>query len=179
MLVLALVHLMVQLAHGWSHIEVDVSLSAMQQVFIYVVATFMPLAAIYVALRKDMRLGAGLFAVSMAAAFLFGYLAHFVIDSPDLHSNVVGDHANFFFHSALSLAIIEFAGFAFGFTTATRKPREESASRGAIGGDGQCRRYSSASTCSSVAMKSTSGEGTCSRRFARAERMMLLRSSGT
>ena len=28
-----------------------------------------------------------------------------------------------FFHSALSLAIIEFAGFAFGFTIATRKPR--------------------------------------------------------
>ncbi len=121
--VLALVHLVVQLTHGWSHIETDVSLSAMQQVFIYVVATFMPLAAVYVALRKDVRLGAGLFAVSMAAAFLFGYLAHFVIDSPDLHSNVVGDYADVFFHSALSLAIIEFAGFAFGFTIATRKPR--------------------------------------------------------
>ncbi|MCY3632923.1 MAG: hypothetical protein OXH29_09660 [bacterium] len=123
LLVLALVHLVVQLTHGYSHIEADVSLSAMQQVFIYVVATFMPLAAVFVALRKDVRLGAGLFAVSMAAAFLFGYLAHFVIDSPDLHSNVVGDYADLFFHSALSLAIIEFVGFAFGFTIATRKPR--------------------------------------------------------
>ena len=120
---LALVHLVVQLTHGWSHIETDVSLSAMQQVFVYVVATFMPLAAVYVALRKDVRLGAGLFAVSMAVAFLFGYLAHFVIDSPDLHSNVIGEHADLFFHSALSLAIIEFAGCAFGFTIATRKPR--------------------------------------------------------
>ena len=59
----------------------------------------------------------------MVAAFLFGYLLHFFIDSPDLHSNVVGDYQDFFFHSATSLAIIEFAGFAFGFTIATRKPR--------------------------------------------------------
>ena len=124
LLVLALVHLVVQLTHGYSHIEADVSLSAIQQVFIYVVTTFMPLAAVYVALRKDVRLGASLFAVSMAAAFLFGYLAHFVIDSPDLHSNVVGDYADFFFHSALNLAILEFVGFAFGFTIATRKPRQ-------------------------------------------------------
>ena len=125
LLVLALVHLVVQLTHGYSLLAADVSLTAMQQVFIYVVATFMPLAAVYVALRKDVRLGAGLFAVSMAAAFLFGYLAHFFIESPDLHSNVVGDYAALFFHSALSLAIIEFVGFAFGFTIATRKPRQE------------------------------------------------------
>ena len=123
LLVLALVHLVAQLTHGYSHLAADVGLSAMQQVFIYVVATFMPLAAVYVALRKDVRLGAGLFAVSMAAAFFFGYLAHFFIESPDLHSNVVGDYAALFFHSALSLAIIEFVGFAFGFTIATRKPR--------------------------------------------------------
>lgn len=64
-------------------------------------------------------LGSGLIAVSMAAALPFGYLAHSFIDSPDLHSNVVGDYAALFFHSALSLDIIEFVGFAF----ATRKPR--------------------------------------------------------
>lgn len=121
--VLALLHLVVQLTHGWSHIEADVSNSAMQQVFIYVVATFMPLAAVFVALRKSVQLGAALFAVSMAAAFLFGYLLHFVIDSPDLHSNVVGEHQDTFFHSALSLAIIEFVGFAFGLTIAARKSR--------------------------------------------------------
>ena len=91
----------------------------------------------------------------MAAAFLFGYLAHFVIDSLDLHSNVVGEHADFFFHSALSLAIIEFAGFAFGVTIATRKPRPvRAAPPRPTGGGGQCQRYSSASTCSSVATMS-------------------------
>ena len=50
----------------------------------------------------------------MVAAFIFGYLLHFVIDSPDLHSNVIGEHKSVFFNSALNLALIEFVGFVFG-----------------------------------------------------------------
>jgi len=57
---------------------------------------------------------AGLFSLSMFAAFLFGYSFHFVIDSPDSYSNVVGEYASVFFHSALNLAILEFVGFVFG-----------------------------------------------------------------
>ena len=55
----------------------------------------------------------------MVASFAFGYLLHFVIDTPDLHSNVVG--AGVFFHSALSLALIELVGFAYGLAAALRK----------------------------------------------------------
>ncbi len=44
-------------------------------------------------------------------------------DSPDLHSNVVGEHAGVFFHSALSLALIELVGFAYGLSAALRKAR--------------------------------------------------------
>ena len=123
LLVVALFHLVVQLTHGYSHIAADVPNTAMQQVFILAVATLMPLAAVFVAFGKDVKLGASLFAISMVAAFLFGYLFHFVVDTPDLHSNVVGDHKDVFFHSALNLAIIEFVGFAFGLTIAARKPR--------------------------------------------------------
>ena len=72
---------------------------------------------------RSVRFGAGLFAASMTAAFLFGYLLHFVIDSPDLHSNVVGDHESVFFHSALSLALIELVGFAYGLAAALRRAR--------------------------------------------------------
>ncbi len=50
----------------------------------------------------------------MGAAFLFGYLLHFVIDSPDLHANVAGEYSTVFFHSALGLALLEFVGFFFG-----------------------------------------------------------------
>ena len=42
-------------------------------------------------------------------------------DSPDLHSNVIGEHAGVFFHSALSLALIEVVGFAYGLSAALRK----------------------------------------------------------
>ena len=59
----------------------------------------------------------------MYASFVFGYLLHFVIDSPDLHSNVVGDGAGVFFHTALNLALIEFVGFAFGLVAAVRRIR--------------------------------------------------------
>ena len=42
-------------------------------------------------------------------------------DSPDLHSNIVGDHEAVFLHSALSLALIELVGFAYGLAAALRK----------------------------------------------------------
>ena len=81
------------------------------------------LDAVYVYWKLDRRRGAGLFAVSMGAAFLFGYLLHFVIDSPDLHSNVTGRHRDMFFHSALGLALTEFLGFSFGAYFAARGTR--------------------------------------------------------
>ncbi|WP_428115234.1 hypothetical protein [Candidatus Poriferisodalis sp.] len=86
-------------------------------------ALLMPLAAVWLAFRRSVRLGAALFAASMYASFVFGYLLHFVIDSPDLHSNVVGDGAGVFFHTALSLALIEFVGFAIGLVAAVRRIR--------------------------------------------------------
>jgi len=78
---------------------------------------------VWLAFRRSLRLGAALFAASMYASFVFGYLLHFVIDSPDLHSNVTGDRAGVFFHTALNLAIIEFVGFAFGLIAAARRTR--------------------------------------------------------
>ncbi|MXW61889.1 MAG: hypothetical protein F4003_08940 [Acidimicrobiaceae bacterium] len=121
LLAVALVHVVVQLAHGYSHIVADVPNTAVQWVFILTVIVVLPLVAVAVAFRRDVRLGASLFAVSMLASFFFGYLLHFVIDSPDLHSNVVGEHESIFFHSALNLALIELVGFVSGLLIAIRK----------------------------------------------------------
>ena len=121
LLSIAVVHVAVQATHAYSHLIAEVPNTALQQVFIVVVVTLGPLAAVLVAWRRNLRLGAGLFAASMVAAFLFGYLLHFVIDSPDLHSNVADDHEAVFFHSALSLALIELVGFAYGLAAALRK----------------------------------------------------------
>ena len=123
LLAIALLHLAMQVAHGYSHVAGGVPLTAFQQVFIVAVVTVAPFGAVYVHWKLDRRRGAGLFAVSMGAAFLFGYLLHFVIDSPDLHSNVTGRHRDMFFHSALGLALTEFLGFSFGAYFAARGTR--------------------------------------------------------
>ena len=118
---IAALHLGVGLTHTYSHMAADVPIPAAQQVYIAIVVTLLPLAAVWLALRRSLRLGAALFAASMYASFVFGYLLHFVIDSPDLHSNVTGDSAGVFFHTALNLALIEFVGFAFGLVAAVRR----------------------------------------------------------
>ena len=102
------------ITHGYSHVVADVQNTPSQLVFILLVVTIAPLVTAYIAWKVNIRKGAGLFAVSMTAAFLFGYSLHFVIDNPDLYSNVVGEHESLFFHSAVNLAIFEFVGFVFG-----------------------------------------------------------------
>ena len=114
LLAIAILHLAAQVTHGYSHVAAGVSLTAFQQLFIVAVVTVAPFAAVYAYWKLDRRRGAGLFAVSMGAAFLFGYLLHFVIDSPDLHANVAGEYSAVFLHSALGLALLEFVGFFLG-----------------------------------------------------------------
>lgn len=121
LLTIAVLHLAAQFAHAYSHVAGAVPLSAFQQLFVLAVVTVAPFAAVYVHWKLDRRRGAGLFAVSMGAAFLFGYLLHFVIDSPDLHSNVAVQHRSLFFHSAQGLALTEFLGFSFGAYLAARR----------------------------------------------------------
>ncbi len=120
---IAALHLGVGLTHTYSHAAADVPIPAVHQVYIVIVVTLMPLAAVWLAFRRSLRLGVALFAASMYASFVFGYLMHFVLDSPDLHSNIVGDSAGVFFHTALSLALVEFVGFAFGLVAAVRRIR--------------------------------------------------------
>ena len=108
LLLIALAHLAAQVTHGSSHIAAEVPITAAQFAFIIAVVTLLPLLAVAVAFQRDVRSGAELFAASMLASFAFGYLFHFVVDTADLHSNVVGEHSGLFFHSALSLALIEF-----------------------------------------------------------------------
>ncbi len=114
-------HLAAQVAHGSSHIAAAVPITAAQLAFIIAVVTILPLLAVVVTFRRDVRSGARLFAASMVAAFAFGYLFHFVVDTADLHSNVVGKRSGLFFHSAVSLAIIEFAGFVYGLSVVVRQ----------------------------------------------------------
>ena len=123
LLVVAAFHLIAQVAHNHAHIVAAVENSPSEQLFILLVVTIMPWAAIFVGWKWGMGRGATLFTLSMAASFLFGYFFHFVIDSPDLHSNVVDEHMGIFFHSAVILSLLEFSGFVLGLYVLTRRTR--------------------------------------------------------
>ena len=100
LLIIAALHLATQVAHNFAHIAAEVRNTLPELLFILLVVTVMPWTAILVAWRTNVRMGALIFSLSMAASFLFGYFLHFVVDSPDLHSNVVDKHRSVFLHSA-------------------------------------------------------------------------------
>lgn len=122
LLAIAALHLVVGAIHQYSHTVADIHYTPFQQSFIILVVTVAPWVAVYLAWKRKMRIGASLFSISMGAAFLFGFLLHFVIESPDLHVNVPAAHRSVFLHSAWALAIVEFAGFVVGALVGIRAP---------------------------------------------------------
>ena len=88
--------------------------SSLLLLFVLLVVTIAPWAAIYLAWRRTVKLGAALFSFSMAASLAFGLILHFAIDGPDLHSNVAPEHGTGFLYSALGLAAVEITGFVLG-----------------------------------------------------------------
>ena len=115
-------HLIVGLAHTYAHVLADVQNTPLQLLFILLVVALAPWVAVFLFWKGRPRLGAALFAVSMAASFLFGYLLHFFIDSPDLYSRVAQQYRGVFLHSAIALAVVEFSGFALAVFIFLRRP---------------------------------------------------------
>lgn len=111
---IAALHLIAGAFHHYAHVVADVPNSPLQMLFILLVVTIAPWAAIYLAWRRTVTLGAALFSSSMAASLAFGLILHFAIESPDLHSNVAPEHGTVFLYSALGLAAVELAGFVVG-----------------------------------------------------------------
>ena len=110
----ATLHVAAQAAHGYAHVAAGVENAVWEQFFIVIVVTIMPWVAVVVGWKYSIAKGALLFVLSMCAAFLFGYVLHFVVDGPDMYANVGGPHGHLFFHSAVGLALVEFSGVAVG-----------------------------------------------------------------
>lgn len=107
-------HLITGAVHHYAHLVADVQNSPIQLLFILLVVTIAPWAAIYLAWTRTVKLGVAVFSFSMAASLAFGLILHFAIDGPDLHSNVTPEHGAVFLYSALGLATVEFTGFVLG-----------------------------------------------------------------
>ena len=114
LVVVAALHLITGAVHHYAHVVADVQNSLLQLIFILLVVTTAPWAAIYLAWRRTVTLGAALFSFSMAASLAFGLILYFAIDGPDLRSNVAPEHGAVFLYSATGLAAVEFTGFVLG-----------------------------------------------------------------
>lgn len=112
--IIAALHLLIGGGHQYAHVVAEVQNTPLQVLFILTVITIAPWVGTYLAWKGSLKIGAALFSASMAASFVFGFVLHFVLESPDLYSNVVPEHRGLFLNSALGLALVEFAGFVLG-----------------------------------------------------------------
>ena len=123
-------HAIVSSWHGVEHLQVPVSLTAMQQAFIAIVILLLPFVAAAMLWSEKKRAGAWLITISMFASLLFGFLNHFVLASSDSVLQVpLQPHRHAFVLSAALLIVTETIGTVIGIV-ALRLP--ESALSGRI-----------------------------------------------
>ena len=120
LVIVAGVHLVIAGVHQYAHAVAEVKNSSLQVLFIVLVVTIAPWAAIWVAWTTNLTIGAIVFSVAMLASLVFGLVLHFAGESPDLYLNVVPEHRTLFLHSAMGLALLEFVGFVLGAHVAIR-----------------------------------------------------------
>ena len=119
--IIVVVHLAVSLVHGAAHSGAAVPLSALQNVFVWVVILAGPLAALWM-IRTGRPLGPELLALTMGGSLVFGIVNHFVIESADHVAHITSDAWRLPFQvTAVGLALLEAAGTAVGIRWAALK----------------------------------------------------------
>jgi hypothetical protein len=108
---IAVAHLMVNIAHGLAHRELQVGLDPPASIFVIVVVLVSPLLAIVLVWTTKKRLGLILLSLSMFGSFLFGVYHHFLVASPDrVRSQPVSPWGIAFVLTAYGLLITEAVG---------------------------------------------------------------------
>ena len=119
--IIVVVHLAVSLVHGAAHSGAAVPLSALQNVFVWVVILAGPLAALWM-IWTGRPLGPELLALTMGGSLVFGIVNHFVIESADHVAHITSDAWRLPFQvTAVGLALLEAAGTAVGIRWAALK----------------------------------------------------------
>jgi len=119
--IIVVAHLAVSLVHGAAHSGAAVPLSALQNVFVWVVILAGPLAALWL-IRTGRPLGPALLALTMGGSLVFGIVNHFVIESADHVAHITSDAWRLPFQvTAVGLALLEAAGAAVGMRWAALK----------------------------------------------------------
>jgi len=105
---LVLVHLLITLAHGAAHRELQIGLSSSGNIFVGLVIVVAPLLAMWLVWTTRRRFGLALLAGSMFASLLFGLNHHFLVECADhVHSQPPGTWGKAFVVTAYGLLITE------------------------------------------------------------------------
>jgi hypothetical protein len=116
-----IVHLAVSIVHGIAHGRAPVLLSAGATLFVVAVILIGPILGLIVYAFWLPRTGAWIVAVTMAGAFAFGLVNHFLISGSDHVSHVPAPWRMMFGITAALLAVIEAAGSALALRHAMRR----------------------------------------------------------
>ena len=113
LILVVLFHTAVTVAHGWAHAKAAVTLGPAALAFVILIVEVGPLGGL-IWMRMNRAAGARLVGVTMAAAFLFGLLNHFVLPGADRVDHVAASSPPLFQATAALLVVVEAAGAALG-----------------------------------------------------------------
>jgi hypothetical protein len=108
MVAIVLVHLTISMAHGAAHTSAHILMSPPATLFVFVVILAGPIVGL--ALSWRWRLGSLIVALTMASSLVFGFVNHFMLESPDHVLQVEAQWRMFFGTTAALLAITEMLG---------------------------------------------------------------------
>lgn len=104
-------HALALVVHSQSHQAIPVPLSLLQNAFAVGVIVIAPLVAAALIWRGSPRFGGTLLAASFFGAFAFGFINHYVLESPDNVARIPAtDWGSAFTWSAHALALSELGG---------------------------------------------------------------------
>ena len=118
---ITLLHLAVCIAHGMAHDSGHVPMSQAGNLFVFVVILAGPLVGLAL-LWRIQQVGSWIVAGTLAAAFAFGVVNHFVLDSPDHVRAIAQQVRPAFTATALLLALTEAAGATLALRLARETP---------------------------------------------------------
>src|SRR5215471_613226 len=109
MAAIVLLHFLVTVVHGTAHARANVPLSTAGNVFVLAVIVVGPWIGLGLMWWSE-RIGAWLIGLTMAAALVFGFVNHFVLDSPDHITHIAAQWRSVFAITAVLLALTEALG---------------------------------------------------------------------
>lgn len=107
-------HFLIAGSHAVMHLGASVALTLPQLAFIAIVIVAAPLYGTYLHFTKPGPAGAVITTLSMLGSLIFGFVFHFVADTPDnighTHEDVIGAWAPAFDSSAVAVMVVEVLG---------------------------------------------------------------------